>query len=114
MEDLELVLGNLKDVAKELKEHVYSLLITVLCGEEIPHVQDQERQLCFSPSAFNLSQHQGLFQWVSCSHQVARVLEFSFSISPSNEYSGLISFKIDFKILISNPEIRFYLIQVGC
>ena len=67
-----------------------------------------------SPSAFNLSQHQGLFQWVSCSHQVARVLEFSFSISPSNEYSGLISFKIDFKILISNPEIRFYLIQVGC
>ena len=31
-----------------------------------------------SPSspAFNLSQHQGLFQWVSSSHQVATVLEF--------------------------------------
>ena len=29
-----------------------------------------------SPPAFNLSQHQGLFQWVSSSHQVARVLEF--------------------------------------
>ena len=28
-----------------------------------------------SPPAFNLSQHQGLFQWVSCSHQVAKVLE---------------------------------------
>ena len=26
-----------------------------------------------SPPAFNLSQHQGLFQWVSSSHQVARV-----------------------------------------
>ena len=26
--------------------------------------------------AFNLSQHQDLFQWVSSSHQVARVLEF--------------------------------------
>ena len=26
--------------------------------------------------AFNLSQHQGLFQWVSSSHQVAKVLEF--------------------------------------
>ena len=26
-------------------------------------------------SAFNLSQHQGLFQWVSFSHQVAKVLE---------------------------------------
>ena len=30
-----------------------------------------------SPSpAFNLSQHRGLFQWVSSSHQVAKVLEF--------------------------------------
>ena len=30
-----------------------------------------------SPSpTFNLSQHQGLFQWVCSSHQVARVLEF--------------------------------------
>ena len=32
------------------------------------------------------SQHQGLFQWVSSSHQGAKVL--SFTISPSNEYSG--------------------------
>ena len=29
-----------------------------------------------SPPAFNLSQHQGLFRWVSCSHEVAKVLEF--------------------------------------
>ena len=29
-----------------------------------------------SPPAFNLSQHQGLFQWVGSSHQVAKVLEF--------------------------------------
>ena len=29
-----------------------------------------------SPPALNLSQHQGLFQWVNSSHQVARVLEF--------------------------------------
>ena len=28
------------------------------------------------PPAFNLSQHQGLFQWVSSLHQVAKVLEF--------------------------------------
>ena len=26
-------------------------------------------------SVFNLSQHQGLFQWVGCSHQVTKVLE---------------------------------------
>ena len=30
----------------------------------------------FSPPALNLSQHQGLFQWVSSPHQVAKVLEF--------------------------------------
>ena len=29
-----------------------------------------------SPVAFNLSQHQGLFKWVSSSHQVPKVLEF--------------------------------------
>ena len=29
-----------------------------------------------SPPAFNLSQHQGLFQWVSSSHQVAKLWEF--------------------------------------
>ena len=29
-----------------------------------------------SPPALNLSQHQGLFKWVSSSHQVAKVLEF--------------------------------------
>ena len=34
-----------------------------------------------SPLALNLSQHQGLFQWVGSSHQVAKVLELSFSIS---------------------------------
>ena len=29
-----------------------------------------------SPPAFNLSQHQGLFRWLSSLHQVAKVLEF--------------------------------------
>ena len=28
-----------------------------------------------SPPTLNLSQHQGLFQWIGCSHQAARVLE---------------------------------------
>ena len=49
--------------------------------------------LPFSPSAFNLSQHQGLFQCYL--HQGPKCWSFSFSISPSNEYSGLLSFKID-------------------
>ena len=42
-----------------------------------------------SSSAFNLSQHQGLFRWVSSLHQWPEYWSFSFSISPSNEYSGL-------------------------
>ena len=48
-----------------------------------------------SPPALSLSQHQGLFQWVSSSHQVAKVLKFQLQLSPSNEYSGLISLRID-------------------
>ena len=52
---------------------------------------------CYPPSpfVFNLSQYQSLFQWVSPSHQMASHQYWSFSISPSNEYLGLISFKID-------------------
>ena len=54
-----------------------------------------------SPPAFNLSQHQGLFQWVSSLHQVAKYWSFSFSISlPMNVqdwfplgWTGLISLK---------------------
>ena len=43
-----------------------------------------------SPPALNLSQHQGLFKWVSSSHQVAKVLEFqlqhqSFQWTPRTE-----------------------------
>ena len=53
-----------------------------------------------SPPAFNLSQHQGLFQWVGSLHQAAKVLELRFSVSPSNEYSGLISFRKDWLDLL--------------
>ena len=54
------------------------------------------------PPAFNLSQHQGLFKWVSSSHQVAKVWSFSFSISPTNEYSGLISFRMAWLISLQS------------
>ena len=52
---------------------------------------------------FLFLQHQGLFQcipasgsfqWVSSLHQVAKILELQLHISPSNEYSGLVSFGI--------------------
>ena len=50
-----------------------------------------------SPSlpAFNLSQHQGLFQWSVLPIRWPKYWSFSFSSNPSNEYSGLISFRID-------------------
>ena len=54
-----------------------------------------------SPSAFSLSQHQGLFQRVGSLHQVAKVWSISLSISPSSEYSGLISFRIDWLALLA-------------
>ena len=57
-----------------------------------------------SPPALNLSQHQGLFKLVSSSHQVAKVLEFQFSISPSNEHPGLISFRMDWMDLLAVQE----------
>ena len=57
----------------------------------------------YSPSspAPNPSQHQGLFQWVSSSHEVAKVLEFQLSIIPSKEHSGLISFRMDWLDLLA-------------
>ena len=39
-------------------------------------IQPSHPLLSPSPPAFNLSQHQSLFKWVSSLHQVARVLEF--------------------------------------
>ena len=54
-----------------------------------------------SPPAFSLSQHQGLFQWVSSSHQVARRMELQLQHCPSSEYSELISFKIDWFDLLA-------------
>ena len=45
--------------------------------------------------ALSLSQHQGLFQWVGFSHHVAKVLALQLQHEYSNEYSGLISFRID-------------------
>ena len=50
--------------------------------------------LLFLPSIF--PSHQSHFQWVGSSHHVARYWSFSFSISPSNKYLGLISFKMGF------------------
>ena len=64
-------------------------------------IQPSHPLLSPSPSAFNLSQRQGLFKWVNSLHQVAKYWSFSFSISPSNEYSALISFRMDWLDLLA-------------
>jgi len=51
--------------------------------------------------ALSFSQHQDLFQWVGSSHQVTKVLELQLQNQYSNEYSGLIIFRIDGLILLS-------------
>ena len=65
-----------------------------------------------APPAFNLSQHHPcFFQWVGSSHQVAKYCSFSFSMSPSSEYSGLISFRIDWLDLLAVQGTLNHLLQ---
>jgi len=52
-----------------------------------------------SPPAFSLSQHQGLFQWVSSSHQVAKVLELQHQ--SFQWIFRLISFRMDWLDLLA-------------
>ena len=54
-----------------------------------------------SPSAFNPFQHQGLSNESVLCIRWPKYWSFSFSISPSNKYSGLISFRIDWLDLLA-------------
>ena len=54
-----------------------------------------------SPPALNLSQHQGLFKWVSSLHQVAKVLEFQLQHQSFQWTFGLISFRMDWLDLLA-------------
>ena len=70
-------------------------------------IQSSHPLLSPFPPAFNLSQHQGLsnesvicIRWPKC-------WNFSFSISPSNEYSGMISFRMDwFDFLVVQETLK--------
>ena len=56
-----------------------------------------------SPPVLNLSQHQGLFKWISSLHHVAKLeyWSFSFNISLSNEHPRPISFRMDWLDLLA-------------
>ena len=64
-----------------------------------------------SPPAFNLSQHQCLSRESVLHIRWPKYWSFSFSISPSNEYSGLISFKMDWLGLLAVPGTLKNLLQ---
>ena len=68
-------------------------------------IQPSHPLLSPSPPAFNLSQHLGLFQWVSSSIRWPKYWSFSFSISPFKEYSGLISFRMDWLDLLAEERL---------
>ena len=54
-----------------------------------------------SPPPFNLSQQQGLSNESVLCIRWPKYWSFSFSISPSNEYSGMISFRMDWLDLLT-------------
>ena len=54
--------------------------------------------LLLLPSVFHSIR---VFQWVSFSHQWPKYWSFNFNISPSNEHSGLISFRMDWFDLLA-------------
>ena len=54
-----------------------------------------------SPPAFNLAQHQGLSDESVLCVRWPEYWSFSFNISPSNAYSGLISFRMDWLDLLA-------------
>ena len=54
-----------------------------------------------SPLALNLSQHRGFSNKSALRIRWPKYWSFSFSISPSNEYSGLIFFRIDWLDLLA-------------
>ena len=64
-------------------------------------IQPSHPLLSPSPPAFNLSQHQGLFQWVNTSHEVAKVLEFQPQHQSFQWTLRLMSFRMDWLDLLA-------------
>ena len=64
-----------------------------------------------SPPAFNLSQHQVFSNELVLHIRWSKYWSFSFSISPSNEQPGLISFRMDWLDLLEVQGILKSLLQ---
>ena len=64
-------------------------------------IQPSHPLSCPFPPAPNPSQHQGLFNEATLHIRWPRYWSFSFSISPSKEHPGLISFRMDWLDLLA-------------
>ena len=64
-------------------------------------IQPSHSLLSPSPPALNFSQHQGLSNELVLRIRWPKYWSFSFSISPSNEYSGLFPFRMDWLDLLA-------------
>ena len=70
-------------------------------------VQPSHPLLSPPPPVFNISQHQGLFNESALSIKWSKNWSLSSSMSPSNEYSGLISFRMDwFDVLLVQGTLK--------
>ena len=82
--------------------HHQLLELTRTCVHRVGDAIQPSHPLSFpSPPAFNLSQHQGLSHESVLCIRWPKFWSFSFSICPSNEYSGLISFQMDWLNLLA-------------
>ena len=86
-------------------EAFLSLTIPRVCPSSCPLHQWCHPAVSFSDAPFSICRQSfpasGLFQWVTLPIRWPKYWSFSFSISTSNEYSGLISFKIDWFDLLA-------------
>ena len=64
-----------------------------------------------SPSAFNISQHQGLSQWVSSLHQMTKILEIQLQHQSFQWIFRKVSFRIDWFDLLAVQETFKSLLQ---
>ena len=70
-------------------------LLKLMSIESVMPSNQSHPLLSPSPPAFSLSQHQVFSKESVLCNRWPKYWSFSFSISPSNEYSGLISFRLD-------------------
>ena len=75
--------------------HQPQSMLKLMSIESVMPFQPSHPLSSLSSPAFNLSQHQGLFQWVSSSHQVAKVLEFQLQHQPFQWTPFRMDFRMD-------------------